>query len=291
MKLISYSDSSKKQKLGVIIGEDMVLDVAGYANEKGITDDYSDILSVLRRDNGLEQLKELLSGSNEKKARFTLKFSSISILAPISRNNKILCVALNFRDMCERGNLPIPKTLKVFSKYSTTVTNPGGEVDICGHTVTYEGELGVIIGKTGKNITREKANDYIAGYTIVNDMTANDCTKEDIQLLRGKNFDGFFPMGPYFVTKDEVDDPMDLGIKTMVNGEVRQDSNTREMIFDISEQIEYFSSFLTLEPGDVIATGTPAGTALQFNPPRFLKPGDKVEVIIEGLGNLLCEIK
>ncbi|MGI6124862.1 MAG: fumarylacetoacetate hydrolase family protein, partial [Acetivibrionales bacterium] len=172
-----------------------------------------------------------------------------------------------------------------------TVTDPGGEVDICGHLVTYEGELGVIIGKRGKNITREEAYDYIAGYTIVNDMTANDCTKEDIQLLRGKNFDGFFPMGPYFVTKDEVANPMNLNIKTKVNGEIRQDSNTSNMIFNISEQIEYFSSFLTLEPGDVIATGTPAGTALQFNPPRFLKPKDKVEVIIEGLGSLLCQIK
>ena len=152
MKLINYLDNSKKQKLGVIIGEDMVLDVAGYASEKEMTDDYSDILSVLRRDNGLEQLKKLVSGTDEKMKRFAVKLSSVSILAPISRNSKIMGVALNYKDMCERGNLPIPKTLKVFSKYSTTVTDPGGEVDICGHLVTYEGELGVIIGKRGKTL-------------------------------------------------------------------------------------------------------------------------------------------
>ncbi|MGI6124361.1 MAG: hypothetical protein ACOYIG_09265, partial [Acetivibrionales bacterium] len=124
MKLIRYLDSLENEKLGVIVDGEMVLDVAGYATKKGITDDYSSIQSVLNRENGLEQLKKIVLNSDGDKSEFTLKLSRVCILAPISRNNKILCVALNYRDMCERGNLPIPQTLKVFNKYSTTVTNP-----------------------------------------------------------------------------------------------------------------------------------------------------------------------
>lgn len=173
-----------------------------------------------------------------------------------------------------------------FGKYCNAINDNGGIFYTNGRSVTYEGELGVIIGKTGKNISAAKADEYIAGFTVVNDISANDRIREDIQLFRGKNMDGALPMGPVLVSKDEIDNPMKLHIRTMVDGDIVQDSCTDQMIFDIYQQIEYFSEFMTLTPGDIIATGTPAGTALQYNPPRFLKPGQRVVIEIEKIGRL-----
>jgi 2-keto-4-pentenoate hydratase/2-oxohepta-3-ene-1,7-dioic acid hydratase in catechol pathway len=155
-----------------------------------------------------------------------------------------------------------------------------------GQNGTYQGELGGVIGSTCMHATASEALDYIAGYTVVNDFTANDCIKEDTQLLRGKSHDGFLPMGPVFVTRDEIGDPHNLTIRTEVDGELRQDGNTKNMIINTFALIEYFSGFLTLVPGDVIATGTPAGTGPQFSPPRFVKPGQTVRVTVQGIGTL-----
>ena len=237
---------------------------------------------ILELEDELQTVSKILSNSD----KWVLEEHGWEILAPIKDAGKIMGVALNYRDFCERGALELPKKLKVFGKYCNAINDNGGIFYTNGRSVTYEGELGVIIGKTGKNISAAKADEYIAGFTVVNDISANDRIREDIQLFRGKNMDGALPMGPVLVSKDEIDNPMKLHIRTMVDGDIVQDSCTDQMIFDIYQQIEYFSEFMTLTPGDIIATGTPAGTALQYNPPRFLKPGQRVVIEIEKIGRL-----
>ena len=271
-------------RLGIVLS-DRIYDAMQAAQAAGVQGDYSSLRRVLERPNGLEQLKqvEMRIGDLQLPA---VTMQEARLEAPIMDPPKVLGVALNYRDFCARGNLPLPERLKVFGKYATAVNRHMGEIDIQGRNVTYEGELAVVIGKTCRRATREDALSFVAGYTAVNDCTANDYVKEDVQLMRGKNLDGFLPMGPVFVTADEIGDAGRLMIRTEVDGEVRQNASTEQMIFDIRDMICYFSSFMTLEPGDVIASGTPEGTALQFNPPRFLKPGQTVCVTVEKIGTL-----
>ncbi len=290
MKLLVFEKEQGTKRIGKLVNETSVLDLTSLAKDSNITFNYSDIGDILKCQEGLKKVSELVEKWEQNK-KYLLDLSEVKIGIPIKNPNNILCAALNYRDFCERGNIPIPEKLKIFGKIASTVNGTECEVFTNGHNVTYEGELGVVISKKGKNISAKDAFDYIAGYMVVNDFTANDCVKEDIQLFRGKNFDTFFPEGPYFVTKDEIEDPDNLNIRTLVNGEVRQDSNTENLIFKIGDLIEYFSSFITLEPGDIIASGTPAGTALQFEPPSFVKPGDVVEVTIDNLGTLTSNIK
>jgi len=286
VKLITFLNASQEERLGAIIGDNRVLDIKACADHCGATGNFASTLSVLQDTDGLKRIRKVIFHSESSNGPWYMPLSDVTIVAPIPRPGKILGAALNYYDFCARGNIAVPEKLKVFSKLTNTVIGPNGCVCIEGRNVTYEGELGVIIGRKGKKISVENALSYVAGYTIVNDYTANDYVKEDVQLMRGKNLDTFFPMGPVLVTADAVPNAGGLDIRTTVNGELRQDSNTRNLIFTIPQLIEFFSSFLTLEPGDVIATGTPAGTALQFNPPAFVKPGDIVEVTIEGLGTL-----
>jgi 2-keto-4-pentenoate hydratase/2-oxohepta-3-ene-1,7-dioic acid hydratase in catechol pathway len=287
MKLVTYTSAENEYRMGALIDEISVIDIGLAAEHFRIRGPFESVLQVLNDPSGLEWVQKVIDSAVCQEGPWNLALSGIKLGAPILRPGKILGAALNFHDFCERGNLDIPTALKIFSKLPTTVIGPYDNVIVPPERkVTYEGELGVVIGKRGKNVSSNDAFDYIAGYTIVNDFTANDYIKEDIQLMRGKNLDTFCPMGPALVTKDEIPDPGVLGIKTEVNEIVRQNSNTSQLIFNIPYMIEYFSSFLTLEPGDVIATGTPAGTALQFDPPAFMKPGDVVTVTVEGLGTL-----
>lgn len=271
---------------GLLLEDNRVLGAAACAKAAGVEGDFGSVRRILCAPNGLENLKKLASWAQNSDWKGYEKRSEVTLLAPVPDPEKVLGVALNYRDFCVRGNLPIPEKLKVFGKYATSVNRDGGEVAIQGRKVTYEGELGVVVGEYCRNVSTARALNYVAGYTVVNDCTANDYVKEDVQLLRGKNLDGFLPMGPVLVTADEIPDPGCLNLRTVVNGEVRQDSNTSQLIFGIGALIEYFSAFMTLSPGDVIATGTPAGTALQFDPPRFLQPGDRVEVTVQGIGSL-----
>lgn len=273
-----------KPVLGIVLG-DRIYDAAQAAQAAGIPGDFSSLRCVLERPDGLEQLKQAEKRIGDLQLS-AAAMQEVQLEAPIMNPPKVLGVALNYRDFCSRGNLLLPDKLKVFGKYGTSVNRHLGEIDIQGRSVTYEGELAIVMGKTCRDANRENALSFVAGYTAVNDCTANDYVKEDVQLLRGKNLDGFLPMGPVFVTADEVGDPGRLTIRTEVDGEVRQNASTDQMVFDVQDIICYFSSFMTLEPGDVIASGTPAGTALQFNPPRFLKPGQTVCVTVEKIGTL-----
>ncbi len=212
-------------------------------------------------------------------------------LAPIAPVG-IVCVGLNYRKHAAEGNAPIPKWPIVFMKTISAVQNPGDPILLPRHLkseqVDYECELAVVIGKRAKNVPREKALDYVLGYTCGNDVSARDWQKEmgGSQWCRGKTFDTFCPLGPCLVTPDEIPNPNSLAIKTVLNGEVMQDWNTDDMIFDVPALIEFLSGSTTLLPGTVIMTGTPHGVGMARKPPVWLADGDQVAIEIEKIGTL-----
>jgi 2-keto-4-pentenoate hydratase/2-oxohepta-3-ene-1,7-dioic acid hydratase in catechol pathway len=208
--------------------------------------------------------------------------------APVPRPGKIVCVGLNYRDHAAESGLAVPEKPVIFSKFSSCVIAPGEEVVIprTSERVDYEAELAVVIGRHAKNVRADRAYDYVLGYTAFNDVTARDFQFGDGQWQRGKSCDTFAPMGPTIVTTDEIPDPHSLRITLKLNGNIMQDSNTNQLIFRVPQIIEFITASTTLEPGDVIATGTPAGVGFARKPPVFLKPGDVMDIDIEKIGGL-----
>ena len=208
--------------------------------------------------------------------------------APVPRPGKLICIGLNYRDHAAESNMPIPKEPVVFSKFSTAVIAPGEPVVLppTSTQVDYEAELAVVIGRRAKGVSAARALDCVLGYTCFNDVSARDFQFADGQWQRGKSCDTFAPMGPTIVTTDAISDPHKLSIKLVLNGRTMQDSNTDQFIFGVPELIEFLSRTITLEPGDVIATGTPSGVGFARKPPVFLQPGDKMVVDIESVGSL-----
>lgn len=211
----------------------------------------------------------------------------VQLLAPVATPGKIVCVGLNYHDHAEEQDEEIPDAPMLFSKSPTAVTDPGAPIihptDVT--QVDYEVELAIVVGRHAKNVDAIDAEDYVAGYTVFNDVSARDAQFEDGQFFRGKSYDTFAPMGPELVTDDELD-PNDLSVTLQVNGETKQSSSTAEFIFDVYEVIEYLSQVMTLQPGDVIATGTPGGVGVFRDPPELLEPGDAVTATVEGVGEL-----
>lgn len=212
------------------------------------------------------------------------------LLAPIPRPDKVICIGLNYRDHAAESGMEPPPEPVVFSKFSQTVVGPDEPIRlpaVC-RQVDYEAELVVVIGRRGRRIPREKALEYVAGYTNGNDVSARDWQlhKPGKQWLLGKTPDTFAPIGPWLVTSDEIADSKDLAVRLRLNGQMMQNSSTRELIFGVDELIAYISQLVTLEPGDLIFTGTPPGVGMARKPPVFLKPGDVCEVEIAGLGVL-----
>jgi 2-keto-4-pentenoate hydratase/2-oxohepta-3-ene-1,7-dioic acid hydratase in catechol pathway len=208
----------------------------------------------------------------------------------VTHPNKIICVGLNYRKHAEETNSPIPQYPILFSKFNNTLAGDGEQIPLprTSQKVDYEAELAIVIGKTAKYVAKEQALDYVFGYCNANDLSARDLQMRTPQWLLGKSCDKFSPLGPYLVTADEVGDPNRLDIKCLVNGEVRQHSNTSDMIFYCDEIVSYISQHMTLVPGDIILTGTPEGVALGYPPEKqaYLKDGDVVTVEIEKLGRL-----
>ncbi|MDQ0214792.1 2-keto-4-pentenoate hydratase/2-oxohepta-3-ene-1,7-dioic acid hydratase in catechol pathway [Oikeobacillus pervagus] len=245
----------------------------------------------------IETVKELLAfGKEHKTSSFLQNVEEIEWLAPIPRPTKnIVCIGKNYREHAIElgGEESIPSDLMVFTKAPTTVTSHQASIPSYSEVtdaLDYEGELAIIIGKKGINIAKEDALDYLFGLTIINDITARDIQKRHKQFFLGKSLDQTCPMGPWIVTKDEVPHPESLEIETKVNGEVRQQSNTKYFIFPIDEIISTLSKGMTLEPGDIIATGTPAGVGLGFDPPKLLKSGDEIEITIQQVGTLFNRV-
>ncbi len=211
-----------------------------------------------------------------------------ALLAPVPRPRKFLAIGLNYADHAAETGQRLPKFPTVFNKQVTCVNRPGGAIHIprASSAVDYEGEFAFVIGRRCRGLAAEDAHAAIAGYTIVNDVSVRDWQRRAPTMILGKGWDTHGPMGPYLVTADEVEDANALGIRTWVNGELRQDSSTRELVFDCSRLVETISTMCTLEPGDVVSTGTPAGVGMAFDPPKFLAPGDVVRIEIDGLGAL-----
>jgi 2-keto-4-pentenoate hydratase/2-oxohepta-3-ene-1,7-dioic acid hydratase in catechol pathway len=216
--------------------------------------------------------------------------ADVKLLPPIPDPRKIVCLGLNYRDHAAESGAPIPKEPVLFSKYATALIGHEEAIVLppVSREVDYEAELVVVVGKRGRNLRPESAADHVAGYTIGHDVSARDwqLKKDQRQWMVGKTFDTFAPTGPFLVTPDEVPDPLHLAIRLRLNGQTMQDSNTRQMIFGVGDVLAYLSQVFTLEPGDLVFTGTPPGVGFVRKPPVFLKPGDVVEVEIEGLGVL-----
>lgn len=240
---------------------------------------------ILSAPEGMAAAAQALAGGMAKGPFVTGK-----LLAPVGNPDKVFCIGLNYRDHAIETNSPIPGEPVVFSKFSQAVIGPEQPVVLpnVAHEVDYEAELVVVIGKRGKNIVKENAFSHVAGYTVGNDVSARDWQKgrPGGQWLLGKTPDTFAPTGPYLVTSDEVD-PHNIKIGLRLNGETLQNSSTRELIFGVDEVIAHVSKLVTLQPGDLIFTGTPPGVGVARNPPIYLKPGDRMEVEIEGVGILV----
>lgn len=219
----------------------------------------------------------------------SMSMDDAKVLNPIGRPSKIVCVGLNYMDHCRETNTPPPERPLLFTKFTTSMIGPDEE--IIWHTdltneVDFEAELGVVIGKTCRQVSEEEALAYVAGYTTANDVSARDIQMGDGQWVRGKSLDTFCPLGPVFVTHDEISDPQQLTIRSILNGEVMQDSNTNEMIFSVAKIISFCSQAFTLEPGDLILTGTPHGVGIGRDPKVYMKNDDVIVVEIEGIGRL-----
>jgi 2-keto-4-pentenoate hydratase/2-oxohepta-3-ene-1,7-dioic acid hydratase in catechol pathway len=221
-------------------------------------------------------------------ASSTLALAEVKLLAPIPRPGKIICIGLNYSDHAAETGQAIPKFPVVFSKYSNTVIATGDPIILprVSNEVDYEAELGFVIGKTARHVSAAQALDYVAGYMPINDVSARDYQNRTSQWTIGKTFDTFAPMGPALVTADEIANPNNLKISLTINGETLQNSNTDKLIFNVQQLVESISEVMTLEPGDVVSTGTPPGVGMARNPKRFMKAGDVVNVTIEGLGTL-----
>ncbi len=215
--------------------------------------------------------------------------TDLRLLAPVVAPAKIIAIGLNYLDHIRETGSTAPAQPIAFAKFPTSLNDPEGDIVIDPDLTRqgdYEVELAVVLGRTARRVKLEEALEMVFGYTVANDVSARDAQRADGQLTRSKSFDTFCPIGPWITTADEIPEPQDLPLRTKVNGEVRQDSSTREMLFPVTYLIHYLSRGMTLEPGDVILTGTPHGVGFAMNPPRFLAQGDLVECEVEGLGRL-----
>ena len=280
MKLVSFRYERSYPQPGVLVNDKLVYPVSGLGLE------FPNVPAVLAAgDEALIKIQEFVEWAPRDKY---YDLADVRLLAPISKPPKFIFVGLNYRDHALETKSPIPTTPTIFSKYSNTVIGPGEPIVLPKNSTQpdYEAEFAFVIGKGGRHIAAGDWRQHVGGYTIVNDVSARDFQMATSQWMIGKTFDTFAPMGPYVVTPEEVPDPHALGISLRIGDEVLQQSNTSELIFKIPELIAFLSSVFTLEPGDVVSTGTPAGVGFARKPPRFLKPGDEVVIHVDRIGEL-----
>ncbi len=278
MKLVTFSTADGIRRPGSLIEEaGLVVDLtaAGYTDTAAvIAAGFSSTLNAER--------------TGKQDVHTGHKLSEIRLHAPLPNPPRVFAIGLNYRDHAIESNLPLPKLPVVFFKMTTAIVGQGENIVLPKNSTQpdYEAEFAFVIGKGGYRIPGSAWRDHVYGFTIVNDVSARDVQLSTSQWSLGKSFPSFCPMGPAIVTADEIADPHALGISLSINGEVMQNSNTRELVFKIPELIEYISSITPLLPGDVVSTGTPAGVGMGRTPQRWLKSGDMVTVKIEGLGEL-----
>jgi len=287
MKLVQYGlKHGNVRGIGAVVDDTTVVDLMVPINNPSLLCWMCAFLAM--GEEGMRHAERVLANPP---AEAKLPLGQVTLLAPLRAPNKILCIGQNYRDHCEEQNQPIPDRAILFSKYSTAINDPGGVIRLpkASEQVDYECELAVVIGGPGGGgyeIPEAEAMNHVAGYLCANDVSARDIQFADKQWVRGKSPDTFFPIGPYLVTADEIDDPHNLDISLTLNGQTMQKSNTLNLIFRIPYLISYLSQTMTLLPGDIISTGTPGGVGVFRKPPVFLKPGDTVSVTIAGLGTL-----
>ncbi len=295
MRLVSYS-KGEKESIGVELTEG-VLDLPSAAAHFGIehrVHGYSfpiAMIDLLRWPDGIATVTGLLytykrTPSDERPQ--ILQKDELRLLAPITRPGKIIGLGLNYRDHAEETGADVPEFPPIFAKFSSSVSNPNDEIPIPRVTrkLDWEIELGVVIGRICKEVSVNEALKYVAGYTIVNDVSARDLQKDNGQWTHGKSLDGLCPMGPCIVTADELGAASDLKLQTRINGVIKQDSSTSHLLHGVPQVVSYLSGSFTLEPGDVISTGTPSGVGFVRDPPEFLQDGDEMELYVEGIGYL-----
>ncbi len=233
-------------------------------------------------------------GGTQPKDGSPRALAGLRLAAPVTHPEKIICVGLNYRDHAAESGQPVPEQPVLFAKFRNSLIGPGAAILLprfAPTQVDYEAELAVVIGRPARRVSASAALDYVAGYTCANDVSARDLQMRGGQWLHGKAVDTFLPLGPWLVTADEIADPQKLRIRCSIDGEVLQDSSTREMVFGVAELVSFISQTVTLSPGDVISTGTPPGVGSARKPPRYLRAGDQVTVSIEGIGDLTNPVK
>lgn len=290
MKLVTLQKDNRSS-LGVKI-DNGIIDIQEALSSYPVPNVPTEVMDVIRGGTEVitvleDYIHTLVVDSN---STYLIDEKEVSWGPSITNPGKIICVGLNYRKHADETNAPYPESPILFNKFNNTLTGHLADIKIPKLTeqLDYEVELGIVIGKKAKEVSIEEALDYVFGYCTANDLSARDLQFKTNQWLLGKSCDGFSPVGPYLVTSDEVGDPNNLHLTTTVNGEVRQDSNTSDMIFSCDEIVSYISQYMTLEPGDLILTGTPEGVALGMPEyeREYLKPGDQVTVEIEKLGAL-----
>jgi 2-keto-4-pentenoate hydratase/2-oxohepta-3-ene-1,7-dioic acid hydratase in catechol pathway len=290
MRLVTFAKrGSSEFKVGALIsadGKDFVVDLAA-----GASNGPSSMRQLLRAvDGNFESLAAMVRLAPESARQ---KMSDLVLGPVVPDPEKIICIGLNYRDHAEETNLAVPEFPTVFAKYSNTLIGDGDAILLPAATSQpdYEAEFAFVIGRPAKEVAEQDAMNYVAGYTIFNDVSARDYQLRTTQWTLGKSFDTFGPVGPSLVTKDEVPDPHALGVRLWIGNELLQDSNTSNLIFRIPALVAHLSSAMTLEPGDIVATGTPAGVGFTRKPPRYLHPGETVRIEIERLGVLQNPVK
>ena len=234
-----------------------------------------------------------LENREDKGRKLVFSVNDVQVEAPVPNPGKIICVGHNYREHILEMGREIPEFPVIFAKFANTVVGPEDDIPFfpISEQLDYEAELAFVIGKRARNVSQEDALDYVAGYTIVNDVTYRDLQRRTIQWLQGKTVEGSAPMGPWLITTDELPDPSGLEVVLTVNGEERQHTNTANLVFSVQYLVEFLSNLVTLEPGDVILTGTPGGVGVAMDPPTFLKDGDVVTISIEKIGSLQNKVK
>ena len=273
MKLLRFGEPGK-EKPGVLINHE-IIDVSSFGEDFG---------EKFFETNGLNRLNKWLQDNPYPRVKVN---PDVRLGAPFTRPSKVICVGLNYTKHALESNMPLPKEPIIFFKSTTAVTGPNDELIIPRNSVKtdWEVELAVVIGKRATYVEENDAMDYVAGFCLHNDYSEREFQLErNGQWVKGKSCDTFAPMGPYLVTADDLADFNNLHMWLKVNGKMMQDNNTDDMIFEVPYLLSYISQFMTLLPGDVISTGTPAGVGLGFKPPIYVKPGDVIELGIEGLG-------
>ena len=274
MKLFRFGEPTN-EKTGVILSDGKKIDVSGFG------EDYNENFFAT---NGIPRLADWLESNIESCAEVA---EGVRLASCVARPSKIICIGLNYAKHAAESGMAAPAEPVVFFKSTTALCGPNDDVIIPKNSVKtdWEVELAFVIGKKASYVSQEDAMNYIAGYCLHNDYSEREFQLErGGQWVKGKSCDTFAPLGPFMATIDEVGDPQNLRLWLKLNDEMLQDSNTDDMIFDIPTIVSYLSQFMTLLPGDVISTGTPAGVGLGFKPPRYLKAGDVVELGIENLG-------